>query len=216
MVETDNIDFKGTIISWYPFPIEQIQKPGLLPEYFTVNAGDFKNKVPGISHYNSVTRRQYINEDQGWSETLVPASQLCAAIIYDYFKSCIATQENIGPGMFWVPGIIPLALVQSDKDLKNKAEVSYGLQLKWFENLVKLADDTWSIAKQHRSITNIQKYAAEFLNLDREWLITQEIAKTTSRCPSCNEMVPLTGIKCAHCGYILDIEKYNKVKERFA
>jgi hypothetical protein len=215
-MDTENFEFKGTIVSWYPFPIEQIQKPGLLPEFFNVNPGDLKNKVPGITHFNSVKRRQYINDEQGWSETLVPASQLCSAIIYDYFKSCIATESDIGPGLFWVPGNVVAAMITANKEFKQQSDRSYDLQLKWFEHLVKLADDTWSMAKQHRSITNIQKYAANFLNLDREWLITQEIAKTTSRCPSCNEMVPLTGIKCASCGYILDMEKYAKVKERFA
>jgi len=215
-MDLENIDFKGTIVSWYPFPIEQIQKPGLLPEFFNVNAGDPKGKVPGITHFNSVRRRQYMNEDQGWSETLVPASQLCSAIIYDYFRSCIATEEEVGPGLFWVPGNIPLALLTTEKNLKAQSDKVFANQLKWFESLVKLADDTWSMAKQHRSITHIQKYAAEFLDLDREWLITQEIAKTTNRCPSCNEMVPISGIKCGTCGYILDMEKYNKVKERFA
>jgi hypothetical protein len=215
-MDTDNYEFKGTIVSWYPFPIEQIQKPGLMPEFFAVNAGDLKKKVPGITHFNSVRRRQYINDDQGWSETLVPASQLCSAIIYDYFKSCIATEAEIGPGMFWVPNIVTLPVLTTDKQYKDTLDRSYNLQLKWFEHLVKLADDTWSVAKQHRSITTIQKYAAEFMNLDREWLIAQEIEKTMSRCPSCNTMVPVNGIKCASCGYILDLEKYAKVKERFA
>jgi hypothetical protein len=215
-MDTDNFEFKGTIVSWYPFSIEQIQKPGLLPEFFEVKAGDLTKKIPGITHFNSVRRRQYINDDQGWSETLVPASQLCSAIIYDYFKSCIATEGEVGPGLFWTPNLITVDTILASKELKAKADASYNLQLKWFEHLVKLADDTWSIAKQHRSITTIQKYAAEFLNLDREWLISQEIAKTTSRCPSCNSMVPINGIKCADCGYILDLEKYAKVKERFA
>lgn len=217
MSQTDmqKLQFQGTVISWYPYDIENIHKPGLMPEFFTIKAGDPAKKVPSFNSFDSLKRKQYMNEDQGWAEMLVPASELCESIVQDYFKSCIETAGDVGPGIFWVPGIITPALLTADKNLKSKADYHYDMQRRWFEKLVAKADDTWQHVKQYRAITTIQKYAAEFLNLEREWLFVQQTSKQNVRCEACGSVVPETAVKCANCGFILNVDKYNKLKDRF-
>lgn len=214
-MDLENIEFKGTVVSFYPFDIENIHKPGLLPEYFNIKSGNLRAKEPGVNHYISVRRRQYINNEQGWSETLVPANQLCESLVNDYVNSCIATSVEARPGLFWLKGKIPYELLVSSKDFKSLLESAYNKQINWFKALVQRADDDWERARQHRSITHIQKYAATFLDLERPWLLTQEIAKATNRCESCGEMVPLSAVKCASCGFILDVKRYAELKDRF-
>lgn len=212
----DGLEFRGTVVSWYPFPIENIHKPGLMPEYFKINNGEFEKKIPGITEIDSVKRRQYINEDQGWAESLVPANELCTSLVNDYLNSCISIDVNAGPGIFWVPGKVNLALLIANKDYKPLLDKHFDRQILWFKALVKTADDSWQEARKHRAITTIQKYAATYLDLDREWLMDREVEDSMSKCEACGTQVPVEGIKCAACGFILNPEKYKAMKERFA
>jgi len=73
---------------------------------------------------------------------------------------------------------------------------------------VKLADDDWNKYRQHKTISDIQRYACSFLKLERPWLLDAEITAALSECPSCFEKVNPRAIVCSHCRFVLDEARY--------
>lgn len=221
-MDLKNLKLQGTVINYFPFPFDTV-KPGLVPALYQIPAGDPIRKDFSIFQVDSVISRTYVGElGGGWRESLCPASELCESIVNDFFTSCIYTEQatRIGPGITWIEGLWNKEDIPTAKDSKGNPfapilEDTYNKQVEWFKILVQHADDSWAKVRQHRVLSDLQRYAASFLKLDREWLTALEIKKTQHVCDACGTMVPLTAIKCFNCGYILDIKKFEEIKHRF-
>lgn len=215
-MDLKNLKVQGTIINYFPFPFTAI-KPGLVPGIFEIPEGNPIKKEFSVKHIDSVIMRTYVGEiGGGWIESLCPASELCDSIVNDFFGDSIYTDraQGIGPGITWIEGNLTTEQLK-DKKYLPVLEETFNKQVLWFKLLVQHADDSWQKMRQHRVLSDLQRYAATFLKLDREWLTALEIQKTQNVCPACGTMVPLTAIKCFNCGFILDEEKFKAIKHRF-
>jgi hypothetical protein len=97
-------------------------------------------------------------------------------------------------------------------DVTEKIKEADARQILWFKNLVKMADDDWNKYRQHKTISDIQRYACGYLKLERPWLLDAEVVAALSECPSCFEKVNPRAVVCAHCQYILDPARHKSMQ----
>ncbi len=64
-------------------------------------------------------------------------------------------------------------------------------------------------------ITDIQRFAAKSLNLQREWSVEPEPVSVV-KCPACNSLIETTAIVCKHCKAIIKPEEAKKLGISFA
>jgi hypothetical protein len=123
-------------------------------------------------------------------------------------NSQLANGENAYPGVFWVHG------EHTKEDIKTKftkeLEKAKLVQLNWYRNLVREADDVWAKFHQHRTISDLMRFAASALKLNREWLINTEDAEAIA-CPACGKDLPNKDVTiCATCHTIIKPEEHAK------
>jgi RNase P subunit RPR2 len=90
------------------------------------------------------------------------------------------------------------------------------VQENWFTELIKLADDDWNKTHQHKMITDDQRYACKALGMKRDWMVEIPKEVRLTICPACMKDFPTGAIVCQNCRFIIDVEKYEKMKDRFA
>lgn len=196
----------ATLISICPCTIRE-QKP-ILPSEFYLDKGSFEK--PTILLVGKGINDIYVGEGRGQAgpersviRVPVEADVIAAAVVVDWIEAQygIILPDAI-PGFFWMPGHVTVASIGTKLIEANEH------QNLWFKNLVKLADDDWNKFRQHKTISDIQRYACNSLKLERPWLLDNEIVMALSECPSCFEKVNPKAIVCSHCQYVLDEERH--------
>lgn len=203
----------GTIISLYPFLVEEQYKPGLIPASYYILPGDPITDKLGLTHIRSARRRMDLGQDRGGTQYVpVLATELCTSIVHDFLRANLFISESAHPAIFWVPGL----LTESDIKSKYKAELAEvkEKQTNWFTVLVNEADEAWSKVKSPRSITKQMRYAAQYLKLEREWISEIEIQKALSVCPLCTAKISPAAIVCPNCNSVLKEKEYADYKKR--
>ena len=193
---------KSTIISMIPFDIHE-QKPLYPGDFFIPAAKD--NDIEVLVVGDSVSF-SYIDEHRGTIKVPVSSEEIAKSVVNDYENSQLARTAENGPGVFWVSG----EHTKQEIKLKFRDEVKLhrDRQIRWFTSLVKAADDTWEKTRQHKTISDIERYAARFLNLDRSWLIAPQMTK----CIACKTTVEEDAIICPNCRAVLNKESYEKLQ----
>ena len=196
---------KATIISFFPIEINE-PKPGLYPGYFVIPAapiGEFSFLVVGDAVYYQETK----NEIQ--TQIRTPYYTLAESIVNDFQQSHIGRiPEYAEPGVFWVQGGYQ-SRVQIRAELEDQLDLWERRQLKWFEELVKMADDQYARTGRHNSVSALQRMAAQRLAIQRPWIIrTGDSANT---CRFCKQEVPFGAVKCPTCREILDLDAYKEM-----
>jgi hypothetical protein len=196
----------ASVISIVPIAIKEV-KP-LIPAEFYLPAASLEE--PAILLLSNGINDVYVGEGRGQAgphrsviRVPVMADAIAEAVVNDWVdvQYGIVRPSSI-PGLFWAPGHVQA------KNLKAELEQANEFQMNWFKNLVKLADDDWQKYRQHKTISDIQRYAGNFLKLERPWMLDREIVLQLSECPSCFEKVNPKAIVCAHCRFVLDEERY--------
>ena len=202
---------ESTIVSIVPFPIIET-KPGIYPGNFRINAANSTSQpellVIGDSKY-------HVELDENRTITVpCDSAKVAHSIVEDYIISNLAfdREKEAAPGIFWKPGRHDLTSVTINfsSDLLQAREN----QQRWFTELVKIADDDWEKTRQHRAISDMQRYAAKSLGMDRPWIIVskdvnKDIAK---KCIACQSIVSIEAIVCPTCKCIIDPEKYKTLQ----
>lgn len=199
----------ATIVSLVPVQIHEF-KPGLIPEYTIIPAaksGDFE-----ILHVQDAAHFLYLDSERGSRRIPEPVSEYARAICEDYIAGQLEVDREQGaqPGLFWVYGKLSKDAIK----LSHKDEFLRALQnqIRWFERLVRRADDSWSEMRKHDHIAHIMRVAARELKLEREWLF-EDLKMGNQSCPACTTILgQVLPAKCPACGCILDEEKYKKFK----
>lgn len=209
------LEARGTIVSLFPVAMKDEYKPDLVPSHFVINAGDPKLMKLGLTHVDSVRRRVFLGWDRGgYTFVLTPASELCDSLINDFLNSTIEVTPDAKPALMWVPGILDEETIKSK--YKDEIKEIYDNQVRWFTRLVEVADDMWEKSRTHRSITDIQKYAAQFLNQDREWLLARRVqeAQTLATCPVCTAKISPSAMVCFNCKEVVKPAEYAAYKAK--
>lgn len=199
---------KATLISICPFPIAEF-KPGIYPGFFEIPGS--KNEVPEVLVIGDSIYHVEINENNTIT-VRCSADTLAQSIVSDYVISNIAySEENEAcPGVSWVEGEhTSTSILTKYSDLISQLRVR---QRNWFVELVKMADDDWEKTRQHKFISDTQRYAAKSMKLQRPWIITAENSAGFMKCLACQTLISTEAIICPSCRFIVDNEKYSKLK----
>lgn len=200
----------SSVVSVVPFPIRE-KKPSLLPaEYYIPPAkpGDFE-----ILHVERAHVILQIMEERT-IRLPVLSEDIAKSIVADYCDGFLARiSGEAEPGLFVVNGWPEKKEVSAR--YQTELEQATRKQNYWFKRLVELADDDWSRYHSHKMISDIQRYAAGSLKLDREWMLAQAIEAAASECPVCFVKVNPRAIVCSNCNFVLNEEAYAVVKGKF-
>lgn len=203
---------QSTVVSIVPVEIK-IQKTSLFGCPAGIEKADPQH--PKMLTVPDCWHRLYLGAERGWMNINDMSEDVARAIVHDYIKSSICTEEGAQPGIF----AIPLKVVTDVKVL----ETQYAEQManarqeqdKWEINLLKMADDDWSKSgHMHRAVSNLQRDIAKRRKLDKEWLYVPEgeLAYDMIKCPACKSPVDKTAVVCASCKLILKPEEHKKLQ----
>lgn len=194
----------STVVSVTPFTVKY-EPPGIYPGVFEIppaKDGDFEILHVNGDHVHYI----YVGEGRSISVKLDP-NDIAAAIVRDFCMPQLAYDVDSHPGLFWVSENLTKLDVESK--YKTRLQEVREKQTRWFKKLVMLADDDWAKNHQHKSISDLQRFAAKSLKLNRDWIAT--IETNLIQCPFCTKEVPNNAIKCPNCLEIVKPEEYKKL-----
>jgi methionyl-tRNA synthetase len=152
----------------------------------------------------------------------IPLEQVAKDVVNCYNHALVGFEHEVAvPGFFWVEGAYeddPLdkgeggmtAVEKLKKDHYKTLLEAEKKMVEWFRRLVRMADDDWAVLPQHQQISDIQRTAAKYVNVERPWLATD--VSESKRCPACRTIVQTASAVCFACKFILDEEAYKNMK----
>lgn len=200
----------ATVISMAPYSFEALF-PHCSPSNITIPAAD-KDDFTYV-HISRIYAKVYIDSERGYIQRPITSDEVANSIVNDHLSSIINCIPGIAqPGIFFIDGHL------NKQSIKKEHEVLLikyrGLQKTWFTELVKQADSDWAKTHSPRSISTIQKNAAESLNLKREWN-TESVIDNIILCPVCKNDTR-GAIVCPNCKFIMNEKEYASIKDKFA
>lgn len=122
-------------------------------------------------------------------------------------NSQLGLGENACPGVFFVKGECTKEQIK-EKYSKELAHAKLQ-QLNWYRNLVREADDVWAKFHQHRMISDLQRFAANCLQLkNRDWMAANF---DVINCPACGANLPNAEVTvCKECRTIINPVEHEK------
>lgn len=203
-----NLERVATVVSIVPFKLDEF-KPGIYPGQFVIPGA--KDGVPEILEVGESIYFVEIDEDRTIT-VRCPADDVAKAIVNDYVISSLAysTDKDAAPGIFWVPGRYDLTGILTN--FSHELEAAKGRQDRWFRELVQMADDDWEKSRQHKFISDIQRFAAKSLKLERPWIINPKIEVNVDRCFACFSVIQPEAVICPFCKAVLNMEKYKTIQ----
>lgn len=203
-----------TIIGALPFKIAE-QKPGLFPiSLFRLPPVSDEKEIK-VLIVNEGFYFRYVGEGKS-IEQYEKAEVIAMAIVNDYVNSQLGidmsheeAEANAKPALIWVYG----AHTEADAaDLfQEEIELARTQQVNWFKRLVALADDDWNKYRQHKMISDLQRFAAQTLGYKSDWTNIQSIANQPAVCPACRTMIPAESLICSVCRTIIKPNEYAKM-----
>ena len=200
---------KATIVSLLPIQLNEF-KPGLYPGHFQIppaEIGDF-NILPVV---DSIYYVSFAIDNRPPMKITETADHVAASVVTGFVSTSAGLSVDAEPGLFWVSDHLDkkVLAVKHTAEL-NSAKVK---QTKWFTNLVRIADDEWvKSGKMHRSISSLQRAAAKFLNLERDWFIDAITETGPTYCPACKVGIHPAAVICSHCRTVINEAEYKKFK----
>lgn len=146
----------------------------------------------------------------------VPSSAIAESIVHMHVTSQLASRADQHPAFF---AIVNNELTVGDLFKNHKKQVDDYLtrQRKWYEALVRLADDDWQQLRRHNMISDVQRTAARELGLTREWLNAVDYTEIKEDCPFCgSQLLNANTPICPNCGKVHNPAKLAEIEARFA
>jgi len=201
----DETVMMATVVSLFPLEISET-KPGLYPGYFVIPAAPM-----GEISYLPVGDSVYYQDTKNDIRTAIrtPFHVVAESIVGDFQRSHIGRiVGEAEPGLFWVPGMY-LSQRRIREEFAEQIEDANQKQLKWFEELVKIADDSYSRTQRHTSVSTLQRLAAKHRGIQRPWVLRSNDSANT--CRFCKAETPFGAVKCPTCREIIDPVAYREM-----
>lgn len=184
-------------------------KPGLFPAEYVippVNAGEKFNLLIVLDGRRPV----FLDGERGSEYMFVSSESIANSLVQDYITGQpalgVENIEECQPGLFWTPGEMGRKDVET-KLVDRLAKYS-AAQKKWWQALVRLADDLWTANHQYNQISDLERTACRQLGVKRDWL--DDSPDSIIKCPVCTTLVSSSAIVCFACKVILNPEEYKK------
>ena len=193
---------KATVVSILPYDLNE-SKP-LIPASFIIpKAKKGEIELLSIEHAD---REYYVDWQRGTIRIPESPEVVANSVVNDHIRASISTTSDARPGLFWIVG----AYSRSDKQVvmqkfAKDLEEATACQIRWFQRLVKNADDMWQRWRQHRMISDINRIAASWLGVKREWADTPD-PNLNIECKYCTSLISAKAKVCPICHLILDEE----------
>jgi hypothetical protein len=144
----------------------------------------------------STARPFYIDYERGVMTIPVDPEKVAESVVKDHIGATIHVTNGAKPALFYVKG----ALTKAEVKLKHKPEIELAIneQNKWFERLIKAADDSWQRARRHNLISDQHRLAARMLGVKREW---SEVINPADQveCMYCTTLIAARALVCPIC-----------------
>lgn len=198
---------ESTVFSIAPYELYET-KPGIYPGTYRIPACTDQSKpqrlvVKSAMHLMQVGgRRKPIRIDTA-------STVVARAIVEDNFSAQMWSAPNCGPGLAWLFGNISLDdFMDHHKDIYQRMLSD---QRNWFLARIKNVDNEWSRFKNHRVVSDIDRFAARALGLEPDWMKTDEMFGF-QKCTACGTMNDPHNIICSNCRFIFDPKKFAELK----
>jgi len=194
-----------SVVNYTPFQFRE-DKPGLIPGQFMIPPARDNEKIPGVIHIVNAKSRLHIPLQERPFYLTEDAETLAKALVGDLLDGMIEREQNIAePAIFYVSGHhAPMEIKTKFPEEVNNALSKQNL---WLIKLVKKGDDEWQKTRQHKFITDMQRWACKKLNFKREWMeisaatpleltdckfFGTKILMNIALCPNCKQVVNQT------------------------
>lgn len=200
----------STVVSLLPYPLKE-NKPAIIPGYFQIPAS--RNGIPSVLQVGDSIH--WLESPFGGNPPPPPikmthsSREIAKALVNDFIEAQLAIESDCMPGIFWVEGHYTSKEITEHH--KTRLKEATDRQFRWFSALVRIADDDWAKYGQHKFISDLQRYAARDLKLNREWLTTLQ-SEIQVKCPLCGDYVRGDAIVHNMCGYIMKPDDYMLMK----
>lgn len=195
-----------TLVSIMPWAVRE-KKPGVNPGSFMLGPGSVDK--PSFLVIKQAQIRM-MDQDYRFYAMDIPLEQVAKDVVNCYNVALVGYELGVSvPGFFYVEGAYD-DVEAFKKDHYKTLLKAEKMMKKWFETLVKMADDDWAVLPQHSHISDIQRTAARYINVDRPWLATD--VSESARCPACRSIVSKDAAVCFACKAILDEAAYKNTK----
>ena len=188
----------GTIVNGLPMDVNE-SKPGFDDPFIVPGRGIDQFSV---THIRDTACLLYTGDGDN-IKFPVTGFDVAKSICRDYALSLYGAEEDIRPFLLALEGEFDEEEVE--EKFGSVIFAAREMHERWLKRLVMFADDDWGRFKNHQMISDLQRFAARELGLEREWMTVVESGLI---CPAC-----MTGYKpgqviCANCRFVLDKDKY--------
>jgi hypothetical protein len=202
-----------TLIGALPFKIAE-QKPGLFPiSMYRMDAAK-ENEIKTLIVQEGFYFR-YVGDGKH-IEQYEKAEVIANAIVNDYCNAQLGVDTshdepelNARPALIWVYGA---------HEMKDAVDLFQGeiilarqQQINWFKRLVAIADDDWNKYRQHKMISDLQRFAAQHLGYKSDWTNIQSIMSQPVTCPACRSLISDEALICNICRTVIKPNEYAKM-----
>lgn len=202
---------KATIFSVYPRTVKA-EHVTTQPSTYEVPPGDEKN--PGRLVVGPSSWWRDIDPEQPLLEIRCSAIQVADSIVNDHNKARFGATPHIGPGLFYLPGEVPM----EELFTKHSAQLlrTVQKQREWYKILVEETDTMWAQSNgSPRVVDDFARIAAHELGLQRDWL-TNFQATEMVKCIACGQLRNPEFPVCNSCHAVIDKAKADKLGLTFA
>jgi len=200
---------KCTVVSIFPRAIKFDVKHTIFPGTFSIAAGS--KKEPAILVVGSSSWYRSVGEDSPVIEVPTGALQVANSIVNDHLNGLEGCNgKDVKPGLFYVTGELDATgLKTTHKALLDKAEEA---QLRWYNELVRLADIMWARTDGNPiAISNDARLAAEQIGQKNKPWMQDFVSTAVTNCPACGHMRHNNYPVCSNCKTIIDKAAYEKL-----
>lgn len=223
----------STIVSVFPRELVE-KKPTVSPNEFRIPAcvSEDGKGYPDIDPVTVLIPDGTTQFYKGWNEwipAIVPSESLAQDIVRGFVSSnlevTLGGEQPICPGLFAVSSSYDReekitregydekrAVEWVKKEFKEELTKAHRGQDLWYQLLVRRADDEWNKSKNPRAVSDVHRFAAKRLGIEREW--TKDIILSSiTKCPACRQNIDPMAIVCPVCKHVINPAALKKLNE---
>lgn len=197
----------STIVSFMPMDL-RVPLASMIPAAVWIYG--IKEESPlddfAVSYVPDCTSFVYILDKKS-VRTSIRSEEVAGAIVYDYIKASLYIGDEAFPGLKSIPGM------HTKDEIKKMFAKELAELLKchknWLANLVNAADDIWkdpTARGQSRSISDMQRFAARRLGLNKDWM--NPASTTQTKCPACTSFISEDALVCPVCTTVIKPKEF--------